>query len=153
MNWRTIVAPAILFAAPLLMAPTCANSEVSVEALDKEVYCNEDVTVRAVVSNPASSSITPSALLGLFSVTTSRATILRRVDLGAGDSIVLSATIPWSQLADHRGEFFNIVADIGLMDPDVTNPGSTLSLETYVTALGSMSNLYGRATRSFMVCE
>ena len=149
-----ILPPAIALAAPLLMAPTCVNAESAFEGRVQETYCREDVPVRVVVSNHRMSGLRPTALLGVYNVLDGKGTVLKRVRLNPGDSIVLAATIPWTQLAGQRGRHFVITADVGHIDHGHTAPGTTLTWESYDAALGGTTlRLFSRATRSFTICK
>ena len=67
---------------------------------------------------------------------------------------VLEVTIPWADLAKHRGDVFTLVADVGIVDPKKTVPGQTITIGSYNSALDySTIGLFARSTRSFRVCD
>lgn len=152
MDSRKLSLAAIVLAAPLLMAPSC-QSEARILSQQKRVYCNEDAHVQAQVAFQGSDADSAKGALGLnFGSTTE---VLQVVELHSGDSLVLSATIPWSKMANHRGEFVAVVADVGWM-PNFITPGSTITNKTFYDALSSSrdsANLMARSSTAFRVCD
>lgn len=151
-HWKLVL---LGLAAPALMAPDCgSSSSARFQGSPKEIYCNEDVPVSAIVSALPSSGYGGTGVLGLFGVD-GNLRILRRVELNRGDSVVLNATIPWSDLSTHRGATFTFFADIALIKADSgVTEGSSLTLESYDMALGgTVSWLLARETLAFGVCK
>lgn len=153
MDSKNLKIVGLIFLGPLLMAPTC-NHQVEFTGGQKASYCFEDVPVVARATADALGSLRGSAVLGLYNVTEGTGEVLQKLDINPGDSLAISATIPWSKLANHRGEGFAVVVDVGSFKRGTVTPGSTITDDTYYAALNdSLVFLYARATRSFDVCK
>ena len=142
-------------AAPVLMAPDCgSSSSAQFQGSPKEIYCNENVPVSAVLSALPSSGYGGTGVLGVFGLD-GKVRILRRVELVRGDSVVLNATIPWSELSMHRGGTFTFFADVALFKADSgVTEGSILTIQSYSAALGGTTvPLFARETLAFGVCK
>lgn len=149
---------AVLLMVPALMAPTCATNEARFTEPGKDTYCNEDVSVRAEVSTGERwEGLSYNAVLLRYSLQDGTAQVIGKTALASGGSAMMTTTIPWSALSDHRGELFVMAADIVLTSEEssaLITAGSTITAEQYMAFLQNTPvTLLARATRSVYVCN